>query len=487
VIQESFISPQTIETISSTVSATISTAVAASVSSVMSSSIASSVGGSTSIPSASPAGLVSMIGVVQTMNMKMNMQVGGTPETFKGLAGGVGWINLDASFPGVKHRRMLLSESTNPYHSATSLFLYSYIFLLSISIPHYFYQRHKAKKQEKLQGMMHFPQLEFTIILLLINPYTKAAATLFTYDHSSSILAGIGMLLALPIPVLLFSIYIIYKNILEQHYAKFVVFGKIHKVKGFQNFIQRGLISTNKGHWKEEKDQLLDKYGIFFKSVRGPLYVFKDKEVRYDEKHKKYKWGKVRKVEDKLVYIRAFYKPYYILRNICTALLLNAFRYSTTGNVAQLILLILILTTHFYFMMFVSPFNTSKDQFTDLSSNMCELGTYVAGFGLLMARRFDIPFIALQMEKGMFVFQILSVAIQVLTQMWTVVVIAQIIKELFQKKLYYDHMIQEARKKLLLKKYTNRWLYKVHKKTLQGWTPPIGEEPKDRKAIIIYI
>ena len=473
IIMETFISTETVQQIAAAVTTAISTAVATSVSAVISSSVAGSVGGSvggaSSVPS--PAGLVSMISTVQMMNMKMNLQIGGTPETIKGLAGGIGWINLDFSLPNSNRRRNLLSSNEAIFDKTKSLFIYSFLmFLLPISIIHYLIQYYLAiKKKIQVSGLLMFPQIELTVALLLINPYAKNAAKLFSLGTTKSIFAGIGMLLTIPIPILIFSIYAVRKYIIENRSVKFLMFHNVEQVHGIIPFIKRGIFaSANKGYWKEDNHNILDRYGVFFKSIRGPIYIFKDKIIRYDQKKYKYKWGKVIYVPDKFVHIRSYYKSYFIARNIFICLLLNAFSYSSHGNAAQSCILITLLTIHVYFMLFVSPFNTSKDQFTDISSNICELGTYVSGLCLLMARRLYLAEILPLIEQSMFIFQILSIGIQIVTQLWNVVLIFQLIRSIFIEKFYKDYMIHEAYNQLLIKKFANRWLYKTHKRALKG-------------------
>ena len=120
-------------------------------------------------------------------------------------------------------------------------------------------------------------------------------------------------------------------------------------------------------------------------------------------------------------------------------------------------------------MLFVSPFNNSKDQFTDISSNACELGTYTSGFVLLMARRLEFPTIALTMEQCLFIFQILAIAVQIITQLWNVVVLYEVVRGVIINTYFKDKFITKVHELYNIKKYANRWLYKVHKRHLKGW------------------
>jgi hypothetical protein len=468
--------PIAMQQISAAVSAAVSTAVAASVSAVISSSVAGSVGGSvggaSSVPS--PTGLVSMISTVQSMNMKMNLQLGGTPEMFKGLAGGVGWVNLDFSLPR-KARRLLLASNTGPFENAAAMFVFSFLlFLLPVSIMHLYLQHYmKTRKGEHLKGILVFPQIELTIGLLLVSPYTKAAATLFSLGTAKSVFTGFGMLLAVPVPILCISIFTI-RYIVVQHYLlKYVVFQKnehYHHRNKFVQFIRRGILAyETKGYWKGKEQHLMDKFGVFFKSVRGPTFIFKDRMVHYNDKLKRYKWGSVIRAPESLVYPRTYYKSYFIVRMMIVSLLLNAFPYSPDGNIVQPILLVMMLTVHVYFMMFVSPFSAAKDQFTDISSNTCELGTYVAGMGMIISRRLHLNSVVQAMGNALFSFQLLSISIQIITQLWNVVMMFQIVRGVIIDKFYKERYIKNAYRLLLMKKYANRWLYRVHSRPISAW------------------
>ena len=120
-------------------------------------------------------------------------------------------------------------------------------------------------------------------------------------------------------------------------------------------------------------------------------------------------------------------------------------------------------------MLFVSPLNTPKDQFVDISSNICELGFYSSGFCILMARRLHLDNIITMTENAMFVFQILTVGVQIIAQLWNVVFIFKIIKSIIDDKFYKNQLIYTTHQLLLVKKYANRWLLHVHHRPLKDW------------------
>jgi hypothetical protein len=459
------------------------------VSSVIISSVAGSVGGSvggaSSVPS--PAGIVSMITTVQSMNMKMNLQIGGTPDKIKGLAGGIGWINLDFSLPKNTNRRRVLlqQDQRDPYDQAKSLFVYSILlFLLPVSLIHVGVQYYLVSKMKKnISGLLLFPQIELTIAMLFIAPYGKSAASLFLLGTTRSIFSGIGMLCIIPIPLIVLSIYAVKRYIIDYRILKYVLFKEEHLKKGLFYIIRQGILSSpSKGYWKGKEQHFLDMYGIFFKSIRGPVYTFKDKIVRYDSQKGIYKWGKVIKIHDRFEYIRSYYKAYFIIRILLISLLLNAFPYSSSGDIIQTILLILVVSIHVYFMLFVSPLNTPKDQFVDITSNTCELGFYSSGFCILMARRLHLDNIIAITENALFVFQILAVGVQIVAQLWNVVFIFKMIKNTIDDKFYKNRLIYKTHHILLVKKYANRWLLYVHHRPLKDWADTY-KHPKTSKHI----
>jgi len=400
------------------------------------------------MPGANPAALVGMISTVQMMSMKKGMQMGETPASLEGLAGGVGWANLDFSGPVGSRRRL---RETHPYRSATNLVVVTVAVLVPLALVHY-----RVQQKKRLTGIMCFPQIESIVGLMLINPYTKCAAGLFQEGTRGGVAGGVGLLLMVPIPMLVWSVWMVRAHVLSKK-VKFIVFHPMERVHGPYDFLKRMIRPTNQGHWKD-KEQTLDRFGIFFKSIRGPLYVFRDREVWWNEKTRRYQWGKVELVPDKLAGVRAYYKSYFIFRSIFVALLLNAFSYSPHGNLVQLGLLLTVFSGHFYLMAVASPFNTTKDQFTDICSGSCEAGIYATGVGLIYARRVGSLWLERLAEKVMMGLQLSSVGVHVLTQLWGVVVMAGVLMGTIQQRFFSEEMLKRKRELVLVKKYGARWL-----------------------------
>jgi len=127
-------------------------------------------------------------------------------------------------------------------------------------------------------------------------------------------------------------------------------------------------------------------------------------------------------------------------------------------------------------MLFVSPFIKAKEQFVEIFSNACELGTYASGFGLLMARRLHLDKLIALAGDAMFVFQLLSVGIQIIAQLWNVVLIFQIVKSIIEDKLFKKDITKTVFQVLISKKYANRWLFRVHQRPLKEWEYMYGRK-----------
>ena len=474
----------TVQAVAQTVGTALTTTVATSVASVMASSVSSSIAGSTTMPSANPAGLISMISVLQTVNMKMNMQIGKIPETFKGVAGSISWVNFDLDIlpkPSISRRLLSMSDSEEVWKRSLTILLLFWAVFLPLTGIHYWVDKKKKQQEKPLKGLIGFPQLEFTLLLVFINPITKNAGGLFSLRTAESVIFGIALLCMVPIPMIVYTYYVIRRYIIKQRYAKFIIFEEIQTVESNPiNFLKRGLLSTNIGHWKD-KHQLLDTHGMFFQNIRGPLYVPVDRKhmVMWDEKLKQYHYGKWKIFSERFRYLRTYYKPYLLSKNLLVILFLQGFQFSSNGNYTQIIFLNLFYLIHITLLFIIAPFNSRKEQITEVLTSLCELGTYVCGVLLLMQHNGTIDFSSGLLEKGLFYLQTSSIAVQILSQMAIIFVMMGVLQSIIIQKFFLTEFIDKNKSQLLAKKYANRWLYKVHGRTLKGFPIP----PKKLKSI----
>lgn len=405
-----------------------------------------------------------MISVLQTMDMKQNLQIGELPQTFQGLAGSVPWVNFDVDFlPQRSNGRKLLMLEDSPQVKKGIQLLILYLSWLALFVPlHY-----KLQQRKQLPGILGFPQFEFTLMMVFTNPFTKCAGALFSTQKTEAIFFGIGLLLLLPIPLIFYSIYIVRQLVVHTRKIKFITFQPIHTYTHWYQLIPRGFLSSNQGHWRC-KDKTLDHYGIFFNTIRGPIYVLKDPKhlVRWDVQNQRYKYGYWVLYPEVFQWIRTYYKPYLLSKNLWVVLFLQAFQFSPHGNAAQIIFLIVFYVIHLSILFLLAPFNSRKDQLTEVLTSFCELGTYLCGILILMARRGMLQIDLTLLEQGLFALQTGSVAVQILSQMSILIILIGMAYALIQDKFFLNQKIQKNRHHYLLKKYANRWFYKVYGRSI---------------------
>jgi hypothetical protein len=233
--------------------------------------------------------------------------------------------------------------------------------------------------------------------------------------------------------------------------AKFIVFKPLEMVNGVGAFMKRSLLSANYGTWKD-RDLVIERFGLFFKNIRGPIYKFVDQEVVWDRRLRAYRWGEVYQIPEGLAWFRSYYFTFYILRNICLSVIIFSFpREGAKGNVVQLALLVALLLFHAHCVLFiVVPFNSKKDQLVNYLTNSCEFGTYFSGLMMIL-------YPGEVFEQMLLAFQLGSIFVQILGQIWGVIIILAAVG----KGLYLNVLTQKQSKKerdfILGKRYIRIW------------------------------
>ena len=309
--------------------------------------------------------------------------------------------------------------------------------------------------------MAVFPQLEILVGSLLLNPYSKEAGRLFKEGTVQGILAGLGMLLALPLPLLSLGVYVIWKYVMRDKEVKFVVLKPLEIVHGPWEFLKRSLLGSNLGFWTD-KNQLVDRFGYFFKNVRGPIYQFVGNDIRWDHNSNSYKWGRVYLVPEGLAGFRAYYGVFFIFRNMLLSIILLAFPPSEGGSIAQLVLLSVLLGIHAYYMvLLVAPFNDRKMQMTNVGSSVCEFGMYISGI-LLVIYGLEV------FERMIFGFQMAGILVQILSQLWGVGVMVIVMGWGMYNRLRYGEYGKWQIEQILGRRYFEKWKRKVIKVEVTG-------------------
>ena len=450
-----------------TVSAAISTAIGSSVTASVASGVASSMGSSV-VPISSPITLITMISVIQNMNMKKNLQLGKLPASYDALVNSVGWINFDFSDNSSSNsnnnqsRRLLMKKEINDKLYFIYL-VYPVVVLLCII---HFLLNNRISKISKL---LEFPKLELMLIPSLITPFVELGI-LFCKNSNSflDVLFGLLIIFSLPISYIISTCYIVTKYLINSNKVLFISKNNdILRASSFISIIKRIFIPTNKGYWKDTTNKINNVFGLLFKNIRGQIHVFENNEnYRWDETTGKYRFGIIRYIKDKLFMLRYLYNSYNFFKNILITIILQSFKYTDKGNTVQVILLLTVHIIHTTFVMVLSPFNSVKDQVVEIVSNLFEI--ILLSISYLYVKD-DTTTKSAILGKLLFYFQIGAISVHIIPQVLTVGVIAYILAYLIFKKKLLERKIKKYRKIILLKKYSNRWLYKVHRKNLKGW------------------
>jgi hypothetical protein len=194
--------------------------------------------------------------------------------------------------------------------------------------------------------------------------------------------------------------------------------------------------------------------------------------VVWDTYKQEYRYGKWKIFYEKFRYLRTYYKPYLLSKNLLVILFLQGFQFRQNGNYAQIIFLNIFYLIHLTILFMIAPFNSHKEQMTEVLTSLCELGTYICGILLLMIHNGTLQISSRLLEQGLFYLQTSSIAVQVLSQMAILFVIAGTLQSVIIEKFFQTQFIQKNKSQLLAKKYANRWLYYVHKRTIKGFAPP---------------
>jgi hypothetical protein len=134
-------------------------------------------------------------------------------------------------------------------------------------------------------------------------------------------------------------------------------------------------------------------------------------------------------------------------------------------------------------MIVISPSAEIGSWISEILATFGDLGTYVQAAALTL-RPSWLPYI----DKGMLATQVVTVGVQILLQFTLVLAIT---KDLWHKwktrnaMKQLRHAIYMIRKKVIVKKYANVWLYRVHKRTLQGW--PIPSQYTEETSVAISL
>jgi hypothetical protein len=411
--------------------------------------VGTAVGVSVGAGSAAAATALPLIVGVQVLSMNKGI-LGSKPTMMSEVGKGVGWANLQFGggkkvAPGTTGKRLLQDdEGGDPVRSAGILYGASFPVLLVGGLLHYV-----IDKKKKLPDVLLFPNLEIMIGLLLVNPYTKAAGDAFNTGSAGGCVLGAVMLLTLPLVMVGVSGWLVHVYVWKLRVVKFIVFDELREAVGVMGLVKRSFFTLNNGYWKDNsRAKFLERFGLLFKGVRGPIFQFTHgRMVRYDPQFKCYRWNTIDRVHEPvwLAYARTQYTSFFVLRNILLSLLLTV----VPNSVAQLVLLLVLLSVHSVYMSGVVPLNTGNSQCVKLMSVHLETCVYL--FALLYITTEKEVF-----ESLVFAAQMTGVFVSILGSMTsTACGLLLMIRTMLRKDTYY-------KEKILGRIYFYKWKYLVH-------------------------
>ena len=381
---------------------------------------------------------------------------------FDGVASSMSWANGDIALPWERapnstsgRRRRLLSEDGG-LSQAARLATWSGVIIAPVLIVHYLTVLALAayKPQWRPSGLLDFPQLPLTVSLLLINPYASAAARVLAASNATSVAIGLAFLLLLPVPIVAFATVQVYRHAFSN---------KTRSLRQVQ------------GAWTGSWD-VKNKYGAFFKDVRGPPHEWHDCGALYDPNFKRYVPTqpvacRVSKVASTLP---LFFVPYEYARNIVVILILGGFsetpHAALNGNLPQVALLFGISFAHVSLLYFATPLSSLRAGFVEGAASFGEFGTYAAAFMLVVARRINpliVPKLLPIIDKLLLMAQLLAILSKLGAQIGSLYALLPQLLRMVRMKTNPTRVYEADRARVLAFKYACRWYFRVY-----GRPPP---------------
>lgn len=120
-------------------------------------------------------------------------------------------------------------------------------------------QKYSLFYAQYTKGILGIPGLYFLACIILSNPFTVAAAGLCSLDTGYGYLGCIGMMIALPLPLIALSFYIVYT---------YVIGGKTEYVPYNHRTVGSVITLNSYGRWQPQN--VCHRLGVFFEHIRGP-------------------------------------------------------------------------------------------------------------------------------------------------------------------------------------------------------------------------
>ena len=434
--------------------AVVSTAIAGGVAGAIGSAVVGGAGGGAS--GGGGSGIVAVLAPVQTFASKSTLQMGADrPPMFDGVANSMSWANGDLATPwesdSTRKRSLLFNTMGNAaFQHAIRVASWTGIVIVPMLIAHFVIV---VLYNKRPIPMLDFPQFPITISLLLVNPFTSAAAKVLalTSTNGEAFGVGIAFLLILPIPMIVIASMLIYRHAYNESTRT------IFQIKG-ASYQWIGSLQTR------------TKYSSFLKDVCGATYEWVDSGAEWNPLLGQFVASLPKPVAIKQHPMSMFYIPYEYGRNVVVILILGAFSGQTdptttlNGNLVQVSLLLSITIMHIVTLKLVKPLSSTRAVLVEVLSTFGELGTYLAAFILVLMRRVEplkIPHILPIIDKMLLIAQLLAIMAKIIGQFGTLATMMPSLRRSVLLKFSPHRVFDADRSRIIAFKYACKWHIKV--------------------------
>lgn len=298
-----------------------------------------------------------MITVSQVMSSKATLSTGFKPPMLSGMTTSVPWIQLQSKPPFQKKsppptaRRLLqeVAEKT-PWQQCQRLLFWVAIVIVPAFTLHFVATKalQNTKHKDKMKGLLVFPALELIILNVLVNPFVRISAKLIHEGTPASVFAGLGILCLHPGCFIAFAVWYIHTAIFKEKRVFFLY----HAAE--PSFWQRFKKNTH-GMWFPEEEK--QKMGALFDAVHPPAPHLG--------------WRGT---------LRTFYVPWNITKTALLTFLLTVFAASGASAFTQVILILILQSSHIYLLVQTAPVQKIQSYIPDVFIEILDTCIYGVSF-----------------------------------------------------------------------------------------------------------
>ena len=480
------------------VSGAVAGAVGAAVGGAVGSAVGASVGGS--VGASSGAGAMVLIGSVQGISFQSGMQTGANTPMFSGLSEKMAWSSLDIQPPALsgsgesaRRRALLEGDGGDAELGAARASVWNRLFWFgTVLLPASLFHVALSLKRGLWDGPFGFPAFELTVLQLVFQPFVDVGAKLIGLRSPRDIGIGVLLLLALPVPYVIYCAWFIRKYVEPGT----IVYGQEERVGRSADGEERRylkpprwyLMDHTKGWRILAHAHLFDKTLAVTGSGSRPARIVAVFEL--DPDTRRYIRYRIASGSDavspstaaaegaagsKSAIVR-YYAVYACLKGLAVTMLLGAWgpkRRGGSAAPAQLVLLTAATAAHGALVFATQPFADSDTWIGELVSATANFGIY--GLGTAVAFR---PEWWRELDVAMLGLQIAGIGTAIVFQLSGMITGARVKFQEWRRrrgiKLLVSVVQEDFRNRIWAKKYANRWKYRVLGEPLAGWCIPEG-------------